>query len=166
MCLFSSLFAQPCLLSVCAWTHMLAYVHLIRYFQHYCCWALETGGWEPMSKICWQYWRCHVSATQYMSCCPFRLLYLQQPGPRWEQHSNGAVQHITHPNKCYILEFLVLHGLINDSHINRHIKEISFNLSSYFRWTARSKRLACYSLSVLGCLPAEVTPCQLASLFG
>lgn len=22
------------------------YVHSIRYFQHCCCWALETGGWE------------------------------------------------------------------------------------------------------------------------
>lgn len=55
-------------------------------------WKQKVGNW--WLKKCKVHWRCHVSATQYVSCCSC-LLCLQQPGNQWkEMHtSTGAVQH-------------------------------------------------------------------------
>lgn len=63
-----------------AWVQTPAYLHLIRYFRQRCCWALETGVWEQASKKKWGrvYWGCHISATQYMSCCHYCQLSLSR----------------------------------------------------------------------------------------
>lgn len=63
-------------------------------------WKQEAGN--KWLKKCRVYWGCHVSATQYMSCCCCRvcLLYLQQPGNRWKQMhtSREEVQHFKQCN--------------------------------------------------------------------
>lgn len=63
------------------WHAIICTVYWIRIF-HFCCWALEMGGWELMAKKSAACWRCHVSATWYMSCCCFCLLYQQPDGER------------------------------------------------------------------------------------